>query len=89
MKRKPYPLLFLLSIPVWFGYTYYHGSSYLNKLLYVNPYKPGLGQVNLLGMIARVVTGIWLMAVKVLPQIFFGVIVLYLILTGLGGKDEK
>jgi len=89
MIRKPYPLLFLLSIPAWFGYTYYHGSSYLEKLFYVNPYKPGLGQINLLGMIARTGKSVWLMVVKVLPQIFFGVVVLYLILTGLGGKDEK
>jgi len=82
MEHKPSPLLFLLSIPAWFGYTYNHGSSYLNKLLYINPYNPGLGQVNLLGMIARTGESIWLMVVKVLPQIFFGVVVLYLILLG-------
>jgi len=82
MELKPYPLLFLLFIPAWFGYTYCHGSSYLEKLFYVNPYNPELGQVNLLGMIARVGESIWLMVVKVFPQIFFGVVVLYLILLG-------
>lgn len=75
-KKIILPLLSLSSIILWMGYTHTFKDSsqqsYLQQLLFKNPYNPDLGNINILDLLTRVFQNIWAMPLKVFYQIFWG-----------------
>jgi len=97
MKLKP--LIALASIPLWFAYTTLCKSpghiSYFQQLMYKNPYHHELGIITAGDMIARIGVNVGLLRYRILSQMFLhwgdwivGMVIICLILTGIGGKNE-
>jgi hypothetical protein len=75
-KKIIIPLFSLLSVLLWLIYIRLFKDpaqiSYLQQLLFKNPYNPALGNIGILGLITRIGRNIWLMPFKVFPQMFWG-----------------
>ncbi len=75
-KKIIMPLLSLSSVLLWLTYTHIFKDSsqqsYLQQLLFKNPYNPALGNINILDLLTRVFQNIWAIPLKVLNQIFWG-----------------
>jgi len=97
--NKIKPLIALASIPLWFAYTTLckssGQSSYFQQLMYKNPYHHELGTITAGDMIARIGVNVGLLRYRILSQMFLhwgdwivGMVIICLILTGIGGKNE-
>ncbi len=79
-KNKKKNLIYLssvlLSVPLWFIYSFFfkdpYQRSYLQSLLAKDPYTPHLGKINLLDLLNRIWLNIWQMITNIFPELFYG-----------------